>query len=75
MNEKWMKAGESGLPHYIKLFGSTLLTTACAKSLTRESALNVETQKVGLAGAPGKYILAPLDDCCPECYQKAMKQA
>jgi hypothetical protein len=76
MNEKWMKAGASGLPHYIKLFGSTLLTTACATTLARESALNVETKNTALAGAPGKFILAPLEDnYCEDFYQKAMQQA
>jgi hypothetical protein len=76
MNEKWMKAGASGLPHYIKLFGSNLLTTACATTLARDSALSVETAKHGLAGAPGKHILVPVDpNYCQDCHQKAIQQA
>jgi len=76
MNEKWMKAGASGQPHWIKLFGSTLLTTACATTLARESAINVETARVGLANAPGKAVLLPEDDgYCQACAEKAKAQA
>lgn len=76
MNEKWMKAGASGLPHWIKLFGSSLLTTACMTTLTRESAINVDTARVGLANAPGKAVLLPVNGgYCHVCAEKAKAQA
>jgi hypothetical protein len=71
-----MKSGVSGQPHWVKLFGSTLLTTACATTLARESAINVETAKVGLANAPTKHVLLPEDDgYCQVCAARAKAQA
>lgn len=76
MNERWMKSGTSGQPHWIKFFGSKLLTTACATTLARENAVNVETVTVGLANAPGKAVLLPVDDgYCPVCAERSKAQA
>jgi hypothetical protein len=75
MNERWMKSGNSGQPHWVKLFGSERLTTACGVVLTRSLALNVDTQKVGLANAPTKHVNLPLESHCEICARKAKEQA
>lgn len=75
MKERWMKAGASGLPHWIKLWGQERLTTACMTVLTRESALDVDTRRIGLANAPGKHVDLPVEDHCQKCAEKAKRQA
>ncbi len=76
MNERWMKAGETGLPHFIKIYGHMHLTTACQSLLARASAVEVETVKTGLANTPGRYVLLPRQgDYCPTCGEKAKLQA
>jgi hypothetical protein len=75
MNERWMKSGATGLPHWIKLFGSERLTTACGTTIARSDALNVETEPASLASAPERFISLPKVAHCASCGQKAQLQA
>jgi hypothetical protein len=75
MNDTWMKAGKSGLAHWIKLSGH-FYTTACAVVISKDSAIRVPVDRVGLAGSPGKYYYKPVEgDICPGCERKARDQA
>lgn len=76
MHETWMKSGQSGPAHWIKLAGSRYYTTACQTTLAREAALGVATSKLAIASAPGRFYLRPkAGDVCPLCEQKAKAQA
>jgi hypothetical protein len=75
MRETWKKAGQSGLPHLIKLAGDRYYTTGCRVTLARDTALSMDLQRVNIAGAPGKYVMLPKEPCCPLCRQIALAQA
>lgn len=76
MNESWMKSGESGPAHLVKLRGSFGYTTACGVVLNSAHATKVALQRIGLAGAPGQYIMKPSEDqVCVTCEKRAREQA
>lgn len=76
MNESWMKSGESGTAHLVKLRGAFGYTTACGVVLNGEHAIKVVLQRVGLAGVPGQYIMKPAEDqVCLTCEKRAREQA
>lgn len=76
----WMRAerpavSESEPPaHWIKIFGKYNLA-ACQKVVSLE-ARRVDTMRVALAGAPGKFYWRPSGGAvCDECLKKAQQQA
>ena len=76
MSDIWMKSGNSGPAHWIKLKGSFVLVTACNRTLSLEFAQRVRSERVGMAGAPGQFYFRPVDGAvCLECEQKAKAQA
>lgn len=78
MNNSWMRAGQTGSAHWVKLAGSRFFTTACQTILSRETAQSVPTQKVALAGAPGRdFVRHEVNDTnvCQVCLSRARQQA
>ena len=76
MHETWMRSGQSGPAHWIKLSGGRYFTTACQTTLGRDKAVGVETSKIAIAGAVGRFYLRPkAGDICQACDQKAKAQA
>lgn len=76
MNERWIRVG-TGFSHLLKLTGSTTYTTACYKAIPKGHVEYTTTVRVGMAGAPGKYLLKPAetdDWICPICLGKAWAQ-
>jgi hypothetical protein len=72
----WMRSGQSGPAHWVKLSGSLYYTVACQVTLAKALALRVETKRVPLAQSPGVTVDIPLDgEVCQTCLQKAKAQA
>jgi len=62
--------------HWVKIFGASFFLTACALALPRDAGA-VETERIALAGAPGRSYRRPLEDIptCEACLKKAQEQA
>ena len=76
MNERWVRSGDSGDAHLVKLSGGLYFTVACRRIVGKDKAVTVDTKRVASANRPGSYMLLPLaGDVCQECKDKAILQA